>query len=143
MKMKKGGMGTNIIVFLLFLAFGVAVYDWMTPAAYPTATNPFVFNYQNLVSAFTQSLLDLQLTSWATLGGTFVAIIGTFVFPNPYAIFLGISIALLGLVAPGAAIPTILSSVGFTGPVGDLLNAVVVAIFCLAILGWYAGRDTI
>jgi hypothetical protein len=136
------GMGTNIIVFLILFAFGLSVYNCATPA-YPSASCPFTASFDNLLKAFEQNLFTYTNTTYAVgsiLG--LAAIIGTFVFPNPYSIFLGVSLLVLSLALPGGAMYTILASqAGIPDAVMNLISGVFCSVFIIAILAWYAGRD--
>lgn len=138
MKMRKGGMGTNIIVFLIIFSFGLQIYCVDLPIG---ATCPYAFNYNALADAFKTNLFNFSISSLLTVTGA-VAIIGTVFFPNPYLIFLGISSVVMGLALPGGAISTILSSQsGIPDQVMGLISNIFLPVFIISILAWYAGRD--
>lgn len=140
MKMKKGGMGTNIILFLILFTFGLQVY--CSDVIMPGATCPYTFTYTGLADSFKINLFEFSVSNLLTIGGA-VAIIGTAFFPNPYLIFLGVSSVVMGLALPGGAISTILGSqTGIPEPVMELIRNILIPAFIIAILAWYAGRDT-
>lgn len=142
MKMRKGGMATNIIIFLILFSFGLSVYNCTSPTnAYPGASCSFTTNYQHLLDAFTVNLFDFSAASLLTVTGA-AAIIGTLFFPNPYTLFLGVSTLVIGLAMPGGAITAILSSqAGLPPPVMDLISGILVSTFIIAMIAWFAGRD--
>lgn len=141
MKMRKGGMATNIIVFLILFSFGIAAYHYDEAVAVG-ATNPFTAGYQEWIGAVTTNLFTFSLSNLLVIGGA-VAIIGTLFFPNPYTIFLGVCAAIIGVALPGGAIYTTLSTQsGVPEPLLGLLRDILSAVLIFAIIAWYAGRDT-
>jgi hypothetical protein len=149
------GMATNIIVFLILFSFGYFEIQCGGPVAYPGASCPFSTNFNDLVYGFGGGLFATMNNFGVLIGGA--AIIGTLVFPNPYTIFLGIALIMLGFALPGGTfciapsvcytfnngmIYTLLSSqMGLPGPVADLLKGLLIPLFIIAIISWYAIRD--
>lgn len=127
------GMGTNILVFLVLLSFFLQAIQ---ADSYST-----VFSQLIGVLGSGNSPSDLFSNIFVIGGLTAVtAVVGTFVFPNPYASFAPLVAFLL---------------FGFTFPIGMfdansgidynmrmLISGLFVLLYLLAVVSWWKGGDT-
>lgn len=153
MKFRKGGMGTNILVFLIIFTFGLQAY-----CSYPAYMGsegicPYSFSYGSIADGIKDSLF----ANVYTFAGAAVLIIGTFFFPNPYVIFFGVLVGVIGLASPveinlcildmcwksspGLVYFALGSQSGIPDPVMGLVRDVLIPCFIIAIVAWYAIRD--
>jgi hypothetical protein len=132
------GMGTNILIFTVLFAFGLQIYCTSSDA-----TCPYRKNYKNLLGSVSSNIVDMLTSSSSYMGivGLGVAIVGTVVFPNPYLIFIGFSIGLMGFVNAGGVLGAVMGTSGMPDPIAGLFNGILTIAFVLAVWAWYAGRD--
>lgn len=128
MKMKRGAIGMNIILFLVVAAALLYLVGWGS-----SVTD--VFAFIGLVpSTGAVSSGTLLLTFGGLLLGVAI-IVGTFSFPNPYAIFAPIALVLGGIVVgtwgnflEAAGFPTMdIAGVGTNVPVVSIVVGLILA----------------
>ncbi len=134
------GMGTNIIIFTILFGFSLQLYCKSSDVSCP-----YTINYQNLISGVPTNIVNMLTSNSSYMGilGLGVAIIGTFVFPNPYLIFIGISVGLMGFVNAGGVLYIILGNSRMPEPIMGLFNGILTVAFALAIWAWWKGGDVL
>jgi hypothetical protein len=137
MKMRKGGMGTNIIVFIILFAFGLQVWCGVPASG---ATCPYSFNLNSFYNIAPSNISDF-LSNPANIAGVVglaAAIVGTTIFPNPYLIFFGFSVAIMAFINN---IGPVIRASGMPTDIANLLVGLLTLCFALAVWAWWKEGD--